>query len=295
MESRRARRSGEPAGPHRGRRDRRARFALPRHAGHRDHRVLRRRGGLDRRQREDARAPRRHRLREDLPVPELARRLLPRRQADRDEGHLPQVRRTPARCAGARRGSGRQAHQRAGDGAPDGRDDLRPRGSRALLRAASSAARRIRSTSRAWSPRTCCAATCRSATGTPPEAASCSTCASRRNSPWRACPTRSTSRSASCGRVSTSCLATARSSSSAAPGQRAYYATRMLMQKGLQGQDPRRRHAVADPCATNFWQSSRNASGMTARRRAGRRTPQRDPGADRVSASRVANTGIGAR
>ena len=31
----RAGRAGEPAGPHRGRRDRRARLALPRHAGHR--------------------------------------------------------------------------------------------------------------------------------------------------------------------------------------------------------------------------------------------------------------------
>ena len=41
---------GQPAGPHRRRRDRRARLALPRHAGHLDHRPVRRRGGLDRRQ-----------------------------------------------------------------------------------------------------------------------------------------------------------------------------------------------------------------------------------------------------
>ena len=46
----------------------------------------------------------RHRLREDLPLPELARGLLPGRQADRDEGPLPKVRRTPARRAGGRRG-----------------------------------------------------------------------------------------------------------------------------------------------------------------------------------------------
>ena len=58
----RAGRPGQPAGPHRRRRDRRARLALPRHAGHRDHRLLRRRRGLDRRQREDAAAPGRHRL-----------------------------------------------------------------------------------------------------------------------------------------------------------------------------------------------------------------------------------------
>ena len=56
VEPHRARRPGEPAGPHRGRRDRRARLALPRHPGHLDHRVLRRRRGLDRRQREDAEA-----------------------------------------------------------------------------------------------------------------------------------------------------------------------------------------------------------------------------------------------
>ena len=43
VESHRARRAGEPAGPHRGRRDRRARLPLPRQPGHRDHRTLRRR------------------------------------------------------------------------------------------------------------------------------------------------------------------------------------------------------------------------------------------------------------
>ena len=58
----RAGRPGQPAGPHRRRRDRRARLALPRHAGHGDHRLLRRRRGLDGAQREDAAAPGRHRL-----------------------------------------------------------------------------------------------------------------------------------------------------------------------------------------------------------------------------------------
>ena len=43
VEPDRARRAGEPAGPHRGRGDRRARLALPRHPGHRDRRALRRR------------------------------------------------------------------------------------------------------------------------------------------------------------------------------------------------------------------------------------------------------------
>ena len=45
------------------------------------------------RQREDAEAARRHGLREDLPLPEFARRLLPGREDARDEGPLPQVRR----------------------------------------------------------------------------------------------------------------------------------------------------------------------------------------------------------
>ncbi len=43
MESDRARRAGEPAGPHRGRCDRRARLPLPRQPGHFDHRTVRRR------------------------------------------------------------------------------------------------------------------------------------------------------------------------------------------------------------------------------------------------------------
>ena len=81
VEPRRARGAREPAGPHRRRRDRGPRLALPRHAGHVDHRPLRRRGGVDRRLREDAPAARRHGLREDLPPPELARGLLPGREA----------------------------------------------------------------------------------------------------------------------------------------------------------------------------------------------------------------------
>ena len=48
----------------------------------------------------------------------------PGAQADRDEGPLPEIRRTPPRRAGARRGQRGQAHQRARHGDPDGRDDL---------------------------------------------------------------------------------------------------------------------------------------------------------------------------
>ncbi len=50
---RRPRGAGQPSGPHRRRRDLRPRLALPRHAGHRDPRRLRRRRRLDGAQRED--------------------------------------------------------------------------------------------------------------------------------------------------------------------------------------------------------------------------------------------------
>jgi NADPH-dependent 2,4-dienoyl-CoA reductase/sulfur reductase-like enzyme len=108
--------------------DRRAPVALPRHPGHLDHRPLRRRRRLGRRQREDAQAAGRQRLREGLPLPELARRLLPRRPADRHEGAVPEIRRALPRRPGGWRGWGGQADQRAGHGAADGRDDLRSRG-----------------------------------------------------------------------------------------------------------------------------------------------------------------------
>ena len=112
---------------------------------------------------------RRQRLREDLPLPELARRVLPGRQDARDEGHLPQVRRTSPRRAGARRGrtGGGQADQRPGRGHPDGRDDLRPRRSRAVLRAAVRQREGSGQLRRDGRRRTSCAATCRSLTGTP--------------------------------------------------------------------------------------------------------------------------------
>ena len=104
----RARRPGQPPGPHRGGCHLRARLALPRHPGHFHHRPLRRRGGMDRRFRKDAQAPRRHRLRKDLPLPELPRRLLPRREDDRPQGDLPQIRPQTARRPGARRGRARR-------------------------------------------------------------------------------------------------------------------------------------------------------------------------------------------
>ena len=67
--------------------------------------------------------------------PEFACRVLPGRQAARVEAHLPDIRRTSSRGAGARRGraGGGQTDQCPGHGDPDGRDGLRPRRSRAVL------------------------------------------------------------------------------------------------------------------------------------------------------------------
>ncbi len=65
-------------------------------------------------------------FREDLSLPEFARRLLSRRQIHRDESHLPEIRRTPPRRADARRGRCSLADQRLRDGNPDGPDHLRP-------------------------------------------------------------------------------------------------------------------------------------------------------------------------
>ena len=95
--------------------------------------------------------------------PELARRLLPGRQADRDEGHLPQVRRT--RCS-ARRRSARTAWTSGSARWPwpsrwARRSTTSKKPSSATRR--SSAAPRTRSTSRGWWRPMSCAATCRSA------------------------------------------------------------------------------------------------------------------------------------
>jgi NADPH-dependent 2,4-dienoyl-CoA reductase/sulfur reductase-like enzyme len=67
------------------------------------------------------------------------------------------------------------------------------------------------------SPPTCSVATCPSPTGTPWTASSCWTCVTRRNSRRRRFPASSTSRWTSSGRGSTSCRASRRSPSSAAP------------------------------------------------------------------------------
>ena len=219
VEPRGAGRAGEPPGADRGRRHRGARLPLPRHPGDLDHRALRRRRRLDRRQREDAEAQRRHRLREDLPLPERARRLLPGREDARAEGPLPQVRRPPPRGAVPRRGraGGGQADQRPRDGPPD--EARRCRTSRRPSSATrpSSGARRTRSTSPGWSRATSSTATCRSPTGARRTARSSSTCASRSSSSSRPSRAPSTSRSRSSARASASCRRTGRSSPSAAP------------------------------------------------------------------------------
>ena len=159
--------------------------------------------------------------------------LLPGRQTDRDEGPLPQVRRTPARRPSRRRGRRRQADQHAGDGDPDGRHGVRPRGGRALLRAAVRQRQgpgqlrrhgRRRRAARRHAPRPLGRHQGRLPPRRPREG---------RSSPSSTCRTPSTSPSASCALASTSSRVIARSTSSAAPGQRAYYATRILLQNGF--------------------------------------------------------------
>ena len=132
-----ARRAGQPPGPDRGRRDRRPRLALPRHAGHVDLQDLRGRDRPDGRQREG----RSGRLGDtDFEKVYLYQNshagLLPGREDAGDQGAVPEVRRAPARRAGARRGRRGQADRRVRDGHPERADGLRPRGGRALLRAA---------------------------------------------------------------------------------------------------------------------------------------------------------------
>jgi hypothetical protein len=106
----------------------------------------------------------------------------------------------------------------------------------------SSAVRRTRSTSPAWSPRTSCEATCRSLTGNRWTAPFFWTCASRWNCPSKACRVRPTFR----------CRKSARVWGSARLGelprdreiqvicrsaQRAYYATRVLLQNGFKAKN----------------------------------------------------------
>ena len=94
----------------------------------------------------------RHGLREGLPLPELARRLLPGRQDDGDQGALPEVRRTPPRRAGcsAEDGVAKRIDAFAMAIQMKATSTTSRRPSSATRRR--SAARRTRSTSRAWSP-----------------------------------------------------------------------------------------------------------------------------------------------
>ena len=123
----------------------------PRHTGHLDLPDLRGCDRLDRRQREGPEPDRGHGFRENLPLPEFARGLLSGRQIHRDESHLPQIRRTPAGCADARRGRRSQADRRFGDGDPGRLHHLRPGRGRAEPMHRPSAAQRIPSTSQGWS------------------------------------------------------------------------------------------------------------------------------------------------
>ena len=104
VEPRRACRTGKPAGPHRGGRNRRTQIAFSRHAGRVDHRLVRRRRRSDRGRRENADEARRCRPRKSLSLPELPRWLLSRRHAYRSQARLPQVQWARARRAGAWQG-----------------------------------------------------------------------------------------------------------------------------------------------------------------------------------------------
>ena len=90
-------RASQPAGPDRGRRDRRARLPLSRHPGHLDLSDLRGHDRPDRRQREGLGAARGPGFREDLPLREFARGVLSGCENARDQGPFPEIRRTAAR------------------------------------------------------------------------------------------------------------------------------------------------------------------------------------------------------
>ena len=90
-------RTGEPAGPDRRRRcDCGAGLPVPGHPGNLGGRGLRRHRRQHRREREAPHQAGPNGLREDIPLPELARWVLPGRQDDRAEGHLPEDRRPSA-------------------------------------------------------------------------------------------------------------------------------------------------------------------------------------------------------
>ncbi len=78
----------------------------------------------------------RYGLREDLPLPEFARGVLPGRQIHCDEGPLPEVQRPPAWGATAWRRRHSKTHRCLRHGNPGWLHDLRPGGGRAVLRAA---------------------------------------------------------------------------------------------------------------------------------------------------------------
>ena len=112
------------------------RLPLSRHPGHLDLPDLRGCDRSDRRQREGLGATRRPGFREDLPLREFARGVLSGRQDARDQGPVPEIRRTAARSAGAGRGWRCQADRFLCHGDPGEAHHLRPGRIRAELRAA---------------------------------------------------------------------------------------------------------------------------------------------------------------
>ena len=101
-------------------------------------------------------------------------------------------------------------------------------------------------------------------TGTPSKAASCSTSGSRRSSRWSRVPEHSTSRSATPyaprraprdRQINVICRS----------GQRAYYTTRMLLQKGFDAQSGLRRHAVPRNPRERESEDTRGGAELTGR------------------------------
>ena len=197
---------------------------------------LRRRGRLDRRQRED---PRRRSATTTSRRSTSSRTRTPgttRGHAARHEGRLPQVRRTSPRRAGAwaRRSGGRQADRRPRRWPSSwAATDLRPGGVRALLRARvrrRQVAPQLRRHGRRQRPARRHA---HRPLGRRRTAASSSTCATPRSSPSSNCRGWSTSRWTSSADAWTSCPATVEILVICRSGQRAYYATRILVQNGF--------------------------------------------------------------
>ena len=230
-------------------------------AGHGDRRPVRRRPRLDRRQREDASAAGRRRLREGLPLPELARRVLPRRHCRSPMKVI--FRKSDGRLLGA---------QAVGRDGVDKRIDalavaIQLGGTiydleecRALLRAPVRQRQVAGQLRRHGRRRRAGRRHARRPLGRPGRRASCWTCGTPRSLPSEAAAGRGQHPGRPAPRRGwTSCRATARSLVICRSGQRAYYATRILLQNGFNAR-------VDRPAACSRTRSSRRCDAGVRRR-----------------------------